>query len=174
MSIKNAIYKFKVDIIIIVIFILLSSIFSYNFAILNVSGNSMSPTYTDGQFILLKKHNVIETGDLIVFNAPEEWGTGNYKLLKRIVAQHNDEIIINQSEITINGVKEFHGKEYCNPSLPSNIILDKNEFLVAGDNKSNSNDGIYNYCIGNDEYKIKKDNAIVIGKSIYVLGGIKK
>lgn len=165
--------KFRIDIAVIITFTILFSIFCYNFAILNISGSSMSPTYTNGQFILLKRNREPQNGDLIVFDPPEEWGSGNYKFLKRIVGKHSDEIVIDNKEIIVNGLSSPHGETQCNPIHP-NIKLSKGEFLVAGDNIGNSNDGVHNYCIGSENFKVKKEDVVVAGKSIFVIGGIAK
>lgn len=174
MNVKNTLLTYKFDIILILITITLASFFSHNFAILNVSGSSMAPTYLDGQFILLKKHKIINNGDLVIFVAPEEWNTGKLGLLKRIIAQDGDEVLINNQDIIVNNVNQEHGKAGCETIYDDEeIVLNENEYLVAGDNRSNSNDGIYNYCVGTNKYKINKENIIMVGKSVYVLGGFK-
>lgn len=165
--------KFKYDVLLISISILISIIFTSNYAILKIKGNSMAPTYTDGQFVILKKHKKAKLNDLIVFT-PSNWDTGNYKLIKRITGTYEDEIYIDKEYLTVNEIKQQHFKYQCQNLINTErIFVNQNEFIVEGDNKNNSNDSIYHYCLNNENFKVKKEDVYMIGTEFYVLGGSK-
>ena len=152
---------------------LLFTLFTNNYAILRIRGNSMAPTYIDGQFVILKKHKEVKLNDLVIFT-PSNWDTGDYKIIKRIVGTHEDEIYIDKEYLTVNEIEQKHSKYQCqNLTKTERIFVYDDEFIVEGDNKNNSNDSIYHYCLDNDNFKVKKEDIYMIGTEFYVLGGSK-
>lgn len=83
-----------VAIIVGIIFLILT--FLYFFPIIYVSGDSMYPTYKDGDIILGKSHfnpNDIKKGDIIVFHLPFL----KKLLIKRVASIHNEEYVDKKS-----------------------------------------------------------------------------
>ena len=165
--------KLKYDILFIILFLIFTLIFTNNFAIVRIKGNSMAPTYLDGQIAIIKKHKEAKVNDLIVFTATS-WGAEDYKLIKRIVGTSEDEIYIDDRHLIINDESQEHLKYECqNLSNTERIFIYQDEFLVAGDNKGNSNDSIYQFCSDNESFKVNKEDIYMIGTELYVLGGLK-
>lgn len=128
----------------------------------------MSPTYENGQLVIIKKEKVPQRGNLIIFEAPE-WGGQSDKLIKRIIGLEGDEVYIDEEDLIINEVKQEHLKYNCIMNETQRIFIKKDEYLVMGDNKQNSNDSIYRFCNKEEEFKIHKDNIYITGKEFLVI-----
>ena len=114
-----------------------------------ISGSSMEPTMSNGDWAILLKCSYIisepKRGDIIIFN-------NDYGLLmvKRIVALPTDFISVNK-----NGFVQVNPKEQGNCQWIPN-----NKYYVLGDNKDNSIDSRSNTV----KYIDQKD---ILGKIIY-------
>lgn len=114
-----------------------------------VSGNSMHPTFYDGDYILTDKLsyrlNLPKHGDVIVLKNPKD---ESQDFIKRIIAVPGDTIMISNNAVYLNGIplKESY--------LPANIIIrggtfltenapvkaGPNQYFVLGDNRAHSSD----------------------------------
>ncbi len=112
-----------------------------------VSGESMYPTFDNGQYLIVDEISYIlgssHRGDVVIFRYP---GDTKRFFIKRIIGLPNEKITILNGEITITNKdhpdgfkmvepyineKEFTGGEYTTKD---------NEFFVMGDNRNRSSD----------------------------------
>lgn len=134
LKIKNAHIKY------IMYFILLLSICSFKFSVAKVSGNSMSPTFENNEFVLVDKLSYIKSkpkyGDLIVFRS-----TDGQKLVKRIIGVSGDSIFIKNNCVYRNDI--IIDEPYLNEPKTDGfikLIIPDNECFVLGDNRAESVD----------------------------------
>ncbi len=113
-----------------------------------VVGNSMHPTYKNGEFLMANKitYRVSEPkrGDVIIFKYSD---TADF--IKRIPGVPGDEVMIKDGKIYING-QLLDESAYLDPSVITNggsylhegqtIKLKEDEYFVCGDNRTNSSD----------------------------------
>lgn len=131
-----------------------------------VKGNSMLPSFENGEYLLTNKINYRinepKRGEVIVFKAPRD---ENYDYIKRIIALPGETVSIKNSQLYIN--KElFDESVYLPKSFKSRAgrflnenrqyTLKNNEFFVLGDNRDHSSDS-------RDWGPIQKEN--IIGKA---------
>lgn len=107
--------------------------------ILQISGDSMSPTLKNNEIIVLKKTKSFEQGDIIGF-----YYQGKI-LLKRIIAEPEDIVIIDENgNVFVNGEKldESYVIEPClgNCDIEFPYEVPKEEYFVLGDRRTNSVD----------------------------------
>jgi signal peptidase I len=108
---------------------------------MQVSGDSMSPSFKNNNIIFLKKVNSktkISRGDVVVINHVFE---KKLKLLKRVIGLPNETIKIDdKGEIFVNNrvLKEL----YIDNQGKTNFFweLGEREFIVLGDNRNNTFD----------------------------------
>jgi signal peptidase I len=129
--------------------IIFAIIYFFLFRPFQVSGESMYSTYENREYILT---NIIgqwfdspKRGDVIVFKAPED---PDKDFIKRVIAMPGDTFYLKDGAVYVNnkkldetylnqGVKTFGGayiKENKKYTVP------QGEFLVMGDNRTNSSD----------------------------------
>lgn len=106
-----------------------------------VSGDSMIPTYYDGDTVIVNRLMTPERGDLVVVLED----TGKY-VIKRIVGIPGDEIQIKEGLVFING--KYYKEDYIyenntdyNGGLAEEVIqLGTDEYFILGDNRTVSKD----------------------------------
>lgn len=125
-------------------FILLIFGFSnYVFCPYIVSGDSMSPTYHDSEFVSINRFSNLDklkNGDVIVFNNSS---TKNRDYIKRVVAVPGDSILITEDGLFVNGEKQKESKrmKMTDFGIAEEIIyLADDEYFVLGDNRNESID----------------------------------
>lgn len=173
-KIKEYIKENKVTIGLLAIIVLLMHSFTLNFAIMFVSGNSMHPTYSNNDILVIKRDKEIQKDALVVFNPSETWTKGlGPKFIKRIYGTPGDKIVINYPEISVNGKTRNVSSKQClkEKRERKEIILGKNEYFVMGDNTSSSNDSLFQYCENNNEILVNKKDIVVYGQEYFVIGG---
>ncbi|NLT42177.1 MAG: signal peptidase I [Anaerolineae bacterium] len=108
-----------------------------------VDGHSMEPTLRDGQYLMVNKLayrlGAPGRGDIVVFPSPQEGGKA---LIKRVIGLPGEEIAVVSGQVYINGARLAepylavnHGVSNFGP-----LVLQNGEYLVMGDNRTNSND----------------------------------
>ncbi|MCR5282372.1 MAG: signal peptidase I [Lachnospiraceae bacterium] len=131
-----------------------------------VSGDSMSPTLSDGDNILVGKldyrFRTPKRFDVVVF--PYSYEKNTY-YIKRIIGMPGETVTINErGEIFINDQKldETYGAEVIrNPGMAlDNVYLKSDEYFVLGDNRNHSSDS-RDPSIG----PVKADD--IVGKAIF-------
>lgn len=122
---------------------LLASVMCY-FSICFVNGNSMNPTYNDGDILFGIKNTIFsgdyKKGDIISFDSPTEPGK---KLIKRIIATSGDHIEITENNVYVNGTKldeNYIIEDKNNTDYSISLTLKKDEIFVMGDNRTVSVD----------------------------------
>lgn len=108
-----------------------------------VQGDSMYPTYHDGQFLMTErlngKEDIIERGDVVVIKSSS---TGGKYFIKRCVGIPGDTIDIKEGKLYVNGEEEKEGfpamKDAGDLSYP--MVLEEGKYFLLGDNRNNSMD----------------------------------
>ena len=101
-NIWEIVYEWLDSLIYAVILILL--IFTFIFRVVGVSGNSMNPTLSNGDWLTVSAvPGEIEVGDIVVVTQPNSL---NEPLIKRVIAKGGDVISIDfvENVVTVNGV----------------------------------------------------------------------
>ncbi len=113
-----------------------------------VVGNSMHPTYKNGEFLMANKitYKISEPkrGDVVIFKFSE-----TQDFIKRIIGIPGDEVMIKDGKIYING-KLLNESKYLDSTVITNggsylhegqtITIQEDEYFVCGDNRGNSSD----------------------------------
>lgn len=113
-----------------------------------VSGESMFPTFDNGQYLIIDEISYIlgqaQRGDVVVFRYPE-----NPKrfFIKRIIGLPNEKIIVTDKDITIISQNNPKGFKLTEPYINEKIFLQtgeyntgNDEYFVLGDNRNRSSD----------------------------------
>ncbi len=140
----------------------------FNIKMINISGQSMMPTYHDGTFLLLKAQKA-KTDDIIVFTPPKTWSNddGQKKYIKRIIAEPGDTLTISKDVIYVNlkPIKNISGDKYKSID-PITVTIPEHNYFVMGDNYNNSNDSLYEYSKGNKDFLIKEKTIFTTGTNV--------
>ncbi len=142
----NILYQVLQCIFLAFIAIFLGFAIIYAFGIrTSVVGESMEPTLSNGQEVLINKiayqFSAPKQGDVIVFRPN---GNENAHLsVKRVVATPGDHVQIVQGKVVING--SIYTKDKAEDTrdagiAASEIVLGADEYFVLGDNRRNSED----------------------------------
>ncbi|MFA6866996.1 MAG: signal peptidase I [Clostridia bacterium] len=119
--------------IIIIISLAINVIQFFAFSLVKVRGNSMSPTYQSGDYIIVNKiESNISRNDVVML-----YYNGN-KIIKRIVGVEGDCIEMRKSQLYINGLLDLKPGDFDYSNF--SYILSENEFFVVGDNYEHSYD----------------------------------
>lgn len=146
---------------IIVVFFIAYVVSKYYYQFMLIQGESMLPSFHNMQLVVLDKQSKdYRTGDVVAFYCDALSAV----LVKRIVACQSDEVQIKGTQLYVNGeVSPIYSNEirfeYAGV-LEESIKLKQNEYIMIGDNVSESKDSRYKE-VGIVE---KKD---IIGRIIY-------
>ena len=118
------------------------------FRVANISGDSMNPTFHDGdKTIIVGLFYTPERGDVIVFNGEKEVGYNSDFIVKRIIALEGDTVKIEDGILYVKeaGSDEFFIVNYVDDTaIPyydmNEITVPAGEMFVMGDNLINSLD----------------------------------
>ncbi len=120
---------------------------TFFFSVFVVSGESMDPSFKDGEFIFWQK-NVYQSadpkrGDIVVVNYPGDPTKKEY--VKRVIGLPGESVKIENGSVYINGKKL--NEDYLGlgvETAPDGAwAIPTGQFFVMGDNRPNSNDSRY-------------------------------
>ena len=126
-----------------------------------VDGTSMQPGLQNNQYVLVNKlaylFHAPERGDVIVFHWPVDT---NKDLIKRVIGLPGDVIVINRTQVQVNGVllSEPYIAAPANP-LGNRWVVPPDDYFVMGDNRQVSDDS-------RDWGFVPK--SYIIGKAVFV------
>lgn len=133
LTLRTAIYAL---VVLVAVAVLLAAIFS---PVLQISGNSMEPTLSDGDVVVLFKGEKFETGELVAFYYQ------NKLLIKRVIAEPGDVVNIdNEGNVYVND--ELLDEPYVTEKTQGEEENDypyqvqEGQYFVLGDNRATSND----------------------------------
>ena len=109
-------------------------IFNLFFSIAFVIGDSMYPTYHDGQFLLTARNYTIERFDVVTISKGEI-------IVKRVIGMPNETIKYENNVLYINGEEVID--PYNTITEDFEVTLGPNEYFVMGDNRQDSKDSRY-------------------------------
>lgn len=115
-----------------------------------VSGNSMSPTFTEGQILRFPKESntPVKRGDVAVVNMPPTWeaiSRTDGVAVKRVVAVAGDSISVTAGALTVNGVQVTDVNPSCRVGSYEYTLQGGDMFLL-GDNHAESLDSLSVLC----------------------------
>jgi signal peptidase I len=106
-----------------------------------VNGSSMEPTLHNGQYLIISKITYWihppERGDIIVLHPPNDLGED---YIKRVVGLPGERVEVRDGRVWVNGVALDEPYISAPPDYPGSWNLGEGEYLVLGDNRSNSSD----------------------------------
>ena len=134
---------------------------------LEVTGDSMKPTLQTSEQIIVEKLSMnfgeIESGDIVVFNSPEDPSS---LIIKRVIGLPGDKINIRNGKVFVNEevIEEPYLEENTTTDgkrlLPTQTIkVPYEQYFVLGDNRVNSTDSRDFGTINEDE---------IVGKAVFV------
>lgn len=144
-------------------------IYIFLFRPFQVSGDSMYPTFKNGEYILTNliavRTNGIQRGDVIVFIAPPDH---EKDFIKRVIGLPGDTVLLKNGYVDINGKQldesayltsdvRTYGGAFLKENQP--FIIPTGNYIVMGDNRPFSSDS--------REWGLLPANMI-IGKSFFV------
>lgn len=154
-------HKQEMIISIIVPFIIVYFLMSYVFGVVVIRGDSMQPTYSHGDTVLILRTGYVpDYGDVLVC-------TGNgYPIIKRVVGKGGDTISIENEKIAVNGlhttITDTISFETDAVKMPHTVADDS--YFVIGDNTTASIDSRFS-SVGDIH------QAQIIGKVILKIRG---
>lgn len=123
-----------------------------------ISGNSMEPTFSDKDSVILQQADKIGKDQVIFFDQPNKWNDyvkNDHILVKRVIAVPGDVLSFDGTSFSVNDEEIFNVKdnEYECSSAPKDYSyeLSNKEIFVMGDNHSNSLDSRRIFCDGDVE-----------------------
>lgn len=110
----------------------------YIFSPFAIDGEAMSPTYNNGDYLLVNKlSDDFVRGDVVIFKTDQKPGSF---FIKRIIGLPLEKVDIQSGRILING-QIFNESYYNGETLPdSSVILGQDQYFVLGDNRGKSSD----------------------------------
>lgn len=137
---------------ILVLSIIFFIVHHFFFAPVMVDGDSMEPTVSDGNYLLLNKFSDIERFDIVVFPPPDEEDT---QYIKRVIGMPGDTVEYQNDVLYLNGEATEQSFLEENPSgeasyyssgdfslltLLGEEVVPEGQYFLMGDNRLNSRD----------------------------------
>lgn len=128
--------------VILSLFIVMYLVFSYNFSVVDVSGESMFPTIKNNEKVLVYKTKNLQRGNLALYYPSDERAQGKL-YIKRVIAKGGDTLEYRNHRLYLND--RFLKEDYIHESefYPETLSVEKikeNHYYFMGDNRNNSQD----------------------------------
>lgn len=108
---------------------------------IRVDGQSMEPTLSSGQLVVVNKlaYRLGEpaTGDIVVFYFPRD---PDQEYIKRLIGLPGDQVVIENGTVYVNGQPLDEPYLAIHPSYTGTWIVPSGQVFVLGDNRNNSSD----------------------------------
>lgn len=130
-----------------------------------VAGDSMLPTFQDGQILLFEnpQSEPINRGDIVVAEMPAVWQYASATqgvVVKRVAATEGDTVSVIAGAVHVNGEQITPVQPTCQAGEYQRV-LGAGELFVLGDNRSNSLDSLSVLCTG----KVEADADVLVHTS---------
>ena len=113
-----------------------------------ISGSSMTPTFTNGEYILTNKviyrFTLPQRGDVVIFKSPKN---KDVDYIKRVIGLPGETIQLKNGQFFINGLPLVENYEYNKPVFGESymhegdeIDIPKDQYFLIGDNRPGSSD----------------------------------
>ena len=129
--------------------------------VLQIYGNSMTPTLEEGQYVISIKNSDLETGDLVAFYM------GNKLLVKRLIAEPMDSVSIDKhGNVLVNGEQleepYVSKKSLGNCDLTFPYQIPESRYFLLGDHRETSVDSRSNLvgCVSKEQ---------IVGKIVFCI-----
>jgi len=133
-------------------------LFAAKLSFISVRGESMEPTFKNGDSVVLKQAKAPEPGMIFVFDKPKSWnymGTGERVLIKRVAAVPGQTLSYDGKAFMVDGKPIYtladQGYECKAGPVGYKHTLTKQEVFVMGDNSLESLDSRRIFCDGHPE-----------------------
>lgn len=134
-----------------------------------VSGESMYPTFDNGQYLIVDEISYIlgniHRGDVVIFRYP---GDTKRFFIKRLIGLPNEKIIVTDKDVTIINKDNPNGFKLTEPYINEKIFTQTGEYttgdgeyFVMGDNRNKSSDS----RTWGESTPTKLTNKLMIGKA---------
>ena len=117
-----------------------------------MEGDSMKPTIKNGdRMFITSSFGELQHGDIIMFRYPRD---ENKSFLKRVIGLPGERIAITGKKVLVNG--QVRDEPYLDQTLNqtdrdmSEMIIEKDNYFVMGDNRDNSSDSRVWGTVGKD------------------------
>lgn len=148
---KSSFFQELISIIkyVLVLLILFFIVHRFFYAPVMVDGDSMEPTLSDGDYILLNKYSDIERFDIVVFPPPDEEDT---QYIKRVIGMPGDSVeyhedtlyidgeVVDETYLTAEDESFYSSGNYSLLTLLGVEEVPAGQYFVLGDNRLNSRD----------------------------------
>lgn len=137
-----------------------------------VAGDSMLPTYADGQVLLFEndQSSPIRRGDIVVAEMPTAWQYASATqgaVVKRVAATEGDTVAVVAGAVHVNGVQVTDVLPTCKTEAYEHTLA-AGELFLLGDNRSNSLDSLSVLCSG----KTDDSSAVLVQVSSVKAHGV--
>ena len=102
-------------------------------------GESMQPTFSSGDLLIINKETPITQGSVVVAMVPNKVDNKEKQVCKRVVGLPEDLITVSNQELLVNGIS-MGSISNQNMNLDYSKRLSKKEYFLLGDNRSDSID----------------------------------
>ena len=135
--------------------------------IFHIKGESMEPTFHDGDSQIIQKEDPLTIGTIAFFKFPITWPNHFNEdsiLVKRVVAIGGDTITFDGQKFTVNGTENYPLPSTFTCSAPPQnftYTLSDQELFMMGDNAAQSMDSRWIYCQGQVKEAFVNRNLLV-------------